>query len=64
MGPQEYLLFLEGEYYIIKQLNILPKNNLNPISQILEFIILYWQKSLFMIDTEFFKVGQLPCIKN
>lgn len=42
MDPQEYILFLEGEYYIIKQLNILPKNNLNPISQILEFIVLYW----------------------
>lgn len=58
MYPQKYLPFLEGEYYIIKQLKVLPKNDLIPISQILEFIVLYWKESLFMIDVEFFKVGQ------
>ena len=58
IDPQKYLLILEGDYYIIKQLKVLPKNNLFPIPQILEFIALYWKESLFMIDVEFFKVGQ------
>lgn len=52
------MLSLEEECYVIKQLKVLAKNNLIPISQILEFIVLYWKESLFMIDAEFFKVRQ------
>lgn len=42
MYPQKHLLFLDGgEYYIMEQLKVLPKNNQIPISQILEFIVRY-----------------------
>lgn len=35
MDAQKYLLFLEGEYYIIEQLKVLLKNNFIPIFLIL-----------------------------
>lgn len=47
-GPSEIFTVFGGRI-LYNKTEVSPKNNLNPISQMLEFIVLYWKKE-FVYD--------------